>query len=90
MTLALEAHNLNHWPTREVPVGWILHKTVKKDKVELSLSSEVKGQGSHAKFRGKNKPWARELALHKQQEGQGEGGMKRRSKMGGNMLGRVM
>ena len=53
MPPSLEAQNLNHWPTREVPVGWILNKMFKKEKVELNLSSEVKGQGSHAKFRKK-------------------------------------
>ena len=64
MPPSLEAQNLNHWPTREVPVGWILNKMFKKEKVELNLSSEVKGQGSNAKFR-KNKPWAKEQMLHK-------------------------
>jgi hypothetical protein len=58
----------------------------KKEKVELNLSSEVKGQGSHAKFR-KNKPWAREQMLHKRQEGQAESGQKRGSQMGRNVLG---
>ena len=36
---------------------------------------------------GKNKPWVREQTLHKQQEGQGQSGLKRGSKMRRNVLG---
>ena len=56
----------------------------KKEKVELNLSSEVKGQGSHAKFRKKQALGKRTDAA---KEGQGESGLKRGSQMGRNVLG---